>query len=394
MNMKKIKITKEHLSYLFGGLGTALVIFILGYVFIPKEDEAKSEIKFGDGTIINDGNFAGRDIVIEADDNGELISILNYRAEVINSKLSEYYYYSDIKRFLTEFNALHLKVISALKRGDKILAHELIGDIHRLSYRLEMTEANGFKTAEFPEMEYSLPKFRQDGLIGDIIHPYIYGGFKKEPHRNYFDLMNHSITTNSPLENANVFDTIIKYSKQIYTEGYNGEKRFNYNYKNPEVVALILQARGAVIKANLSKHYNYVNTKKYLQEFDALNQKNITAIVNGNYLRSHFILKDILWLSYYLEYEESTKIDSINNTSTRVKEITIIGRKNLNMFIGKLANKYILDKWQIKSDSIYPIDLTREMGAFNIYDSLLIKSENTKQSLKSVRVEKRLNLTR
>ena len=68
----------------------------------------------------------------------ELIKLLEQRAIVLRSKLETYYKYAEVSRFLTKFNELHWKHISALKDGNIILAHELLGQIHELFFAVRV----------------------------------------------------------------------------------------------------------------------------------------------------------------------------------------------------------------------------------------------------------------
>ena len=70
----------------------------------------------------------------------ELIPILNMRAEKIMGELSKYYKYTNVKEYLDKFEKLHRRHIDSLQKGNFVLAHEILVDIHELSFELEKDE--------------------------------------------------------------------------------------------------------------------------------------------------------------------------------------------------------------------------------------------------------------
>jgi len=70
----------------------------------------------------------------------ELIAVLEDRARRIREQLSQYYKYAPVKKYLRQFKELHERHIDSLKGGRIIQAHELLGEIHKLSANLESDE--------------------------------------------------------------------------------------------------------------------------------------------------------------------------------------------------------------------------------------------------------------
>ena len=106
----------------------------------------------------------------------ELIEILNMRASKINHDLSQYYRYANIKEYLDEFNRLHKLHIEALKNGNIVLAHEILVDIHKLSFELAGDEFWTRHEIETPNVAYSLclDAFQR----GELVYGYICGDMK------------------------------------------------------------------------------------------------------------------------------------------------------------------------------------------------------------------------
>ncbi|PKM95618.1 MAG: hypothetical protein CVU84_02105 [Firmicutes bacterium HGW-Firmicutes-1] len=145
-----------------------------------EPDSINSGVIVGDNTNIS-GNVAGRDIIINNNyhqrEIDELVRILDLRTERINNNLSMHFKYAEIKIYLDEFNILHKSHIESLKKGDFIYAHELLTQIHDLSYRLESDEFWSRHRIETPFLLYSL---RPDSFTrGELICAYIVGDMRK-----------------------------------------------------------------------------------------------------------------------------------------------------------------------------------------------------------------------
>ena len=78
----------------------------------------------------------------------ELVALFEHRASVIERTLAQHYTYSGLEPFLEEFRLLHSEHIAHLRNGHLFLAHELVGRIHGLSYKLESEES---RNREFEE---------------------------------------------------------------------------------------------------------------------------------------------------------------------------------------------------------------------------------------------------
>lgn len=70
----------------------------------------------------------------------ELIDILENRAQKIWQDLQPHYKYAPVMEYLVEFQYLHERHINSLREGNVIQAHELLQQIHELSFKLEMDE--------------------------------------------------------------------------------------------------------------------------------------------------------------------------------------------------------------------------------------------------------------
>ena len=98
----------------------------------------------------------------------EIIEILEFRAQEINSQLYKYKKFTEVNRFLENFNKLHYKHIQALKEGKIVLAHEILIKIYRLSYELEKKLLGKIY---FPEIVYSTD-FNKPRKIDEINYLY------------------------------------------------------------------------------------------------------------------------------------------------------------------------------------------------------------------------------
>lgn len=120
---------------------------------------------------------AGHDVVIQIDQIksrvNELVDILNGRAERITSQLAEHYEYVEVKSYLDQFKTLHKQHVEALEKGNIIHAHEVLGQLHELSFRLERDEFWRRHTIETPTFKYQL---RHDAFKrGRMICAYVVG---------------------------------------------------------------------------------------------------------------------------------------------------------------------------------------------------------------------------
>ncbi len=165
---------------------------------------------------------AGRDIVIQTDQIrervNELIDILNGRAERIIAQLANHYNYVEIKSYLAQFEILHKKHIEALEKGNIAHAHEILGQIHELSFELEKDEFWTRHHIETPFNRYSLS--RKAFQRGPIICAYVAGDMKSHS-PNYTN--NEGILTfnkrNELLKDAlTVYRKMLASSKSDYIE--------------------------------------------------------------------------------------------------------------------------------------------------------------------------------
>ena len=103
----------------------------------------------------------------------ELILILEQRAEIIVNRLQPFYRYAKVKDYISTFKNLHDRHIESLRNGNVILAHELLGQIHKISADLESDEFWRSHRAERPGWAYSL---RPDAFQrGRMICEYVVG---------------------------------------------------------------------------------------------------------------------------------------------------------------------------------------------------------------------------
>ncbi len=132
-------------------------------------EQPESLVTISGNSTIN-GAVAGRDVVINNPSEGistdELIPILHLRANQIQDQLSEHYHYAPAQKYLSKFEELHLKHISALENGNLVLAHEVLKSIYDLSGELEKDEFWERHDAETPDLLYSLsPGMFQKGRL-------------------------------------------------------------------------------------------------------------------------------------------------------------------------------------------------------------------------------------
>lgn len=96
----------------------------------------------------------------------ELIAILDIRAARLVRTISRYADNSQIQEYLDEFGSLHQQHIEALKRGQLLHAHEILIQIHELSYKLETDEFWRNQTAKRPTaIHYAPLDFLERGVV-------------------------------------------------------------------------------------------------------------------------------------------------------------------------------------------------------------------------------------
>ncbi len=126
-------------------------------------DRNNSTIKIegNNNTLITDLNISNNlNSYDSANEIDELIQVLNLRAESLEQNLKNEYELTDIQPYLDKFQGLHIRHIEALEKGDFILAHELLSQIHNLSFSLAENEANANEKIiedQYPFIQY-LPK--------------------------------------------------------------------------------------------------------------------------------------------------------------------------------------------------------------------------------------------
>lgn len=153
---------------------------------IKSEDLNSNTNMDSNKTIITRSNIAGRDINIYTKDQSELIQLLKMRAEKINSNLKDYYYYSDVKKKLADFNELHKKHIKALEDNNFVLAHELLSRIHMISFSLDMEEEEAQQLSLYGELRTQyLRSFPEKAVVGGIANIYFGKKIKKYDSTKY-----------------------------------------------------------------------------------------------------------------------------------------------------------------------------------------------------------------
>lgn len=141
-----------------------------------KQEDVHSSVKLGKGTTVG-GSIAGRDLVVNhdrlPDRTEELALLLEDRAKVIRRNLANHFKYTPVKEFLARFEPLHRDHIAALRQGHLARAHEILVEIHRISYELARNEFWTRHHHETPETRYMLSgdAFQR----GDLIDMYVGG---------------------------------------------------------------------------------------------------------------------------------------------------------------------------------------------------------------------------
>jgi hypothetical protein len=146
-----------------------------------REVEIRSQVTIGPNANV-EGFVAGGDIVFYFDDQlrsriDELIQVLQDRARVIERDLSGHYELVHVREFLDEFRRLHEENIEALREGRVLRSHELVNNIHQLSYNLEYSEL-GRKLNHLSGVDYAMAS--RAGEEGPLICCYLAGDLKRK----------------------------------------------------------------------------------------------------------------------------------------------------------------------------------------------------------------------
>jgi hypothetical protein len=119
---------------------------------------SESSVEIGSSASIS-GAIAGRDILINydrlPDRTEELSKILEDRARRINVELEHYFHFVPVQEFLNSFNHLHIRHLEALQQGQLIYAHEILNEIHQLSFKLQNEELWSERKSHRPKIAYS-----------------------------------------------------------------------------------------------------------------------------------------------------------------------------------------------------------------------------------------------
>jgi hypothetical protein len=86
----------------------------------------------------------------------DLVALFELRARALEAELSKHYRYASIDEFLNRFRPLHARHLDYLRQENLVLAHEVLGQIHALTYRLQADEFWRRHNAETPSMRYML----------------------------------------------------------------------------------------------------------------------------------------------------------------------------------------------------------------------------------------------
>ena len=138
---------------------------------------------------------------------GELIEILEHRAAVIRDQLAAHHKHVNVSNYLLEFTGLHEKHIDALRRGNVILAHEVLGEIHQLSRRMA---SDDFWTGSPPGVRYSLrgDAFERGALICGYVGGELRSYSEKYPSNEYGNPFSDYVSS-SPLGSVDVYRIVL-----------------------------------------------------------------------------------------------------------------------------------------------------------------------------------------
>ena len=96
----------------------------------------------------------------------ELASILEDRAARIKAELAQHFNYTPVQEFLNQFDQLHASHVEALLQGHLVRAHEILNEIHELSFKLQKNEFWARHRHKTPDVKYSLsPEAFQRGHL-------------------------------------------------------------------------------------------------------------------------------------------------------------------------------------------------------------------------------------
>jgi hypothetical protein len=97
----------------------------------------------------------------------QLIEIVEFRARTIRQNLHKLYHYAPVAAYLQAFDSLHERHVAALQTNNLILAHEILGKIHELSYELDADEFWRRHKVETPDRLYMLAEdaFQRGNII-------------------------------------------------------------------------------------------------------------------------------------------------------------------------------------------------------------------------------------
>ncbi|UZH56337.1 hypothetical protein JRG66_05590 [Salinimicrobium tongyeongense] len=177
---------------ILGALAAVATILTLLFTFFNEPNPVEG-IQINDEVEISGGNFAARDNIFyytsTNTDNSEYIKLLQHRFKAIEDNLPKHYDHADVQSFLVKLKDLHEQHIKALKQEEMILAHEILGQISRLSFDLEVEERILKEKKAQQEEGYEIKYERgqpvpvTNDLIGFLINEYAHGEFK--PHSRY-----------------------------------------------------------------------------------------------------------------------------------------------------------------------------------------------------------------
>lgn len=119
-------------------IGSGLLFLLLIYAPSRRSDEGGENITI---TIANNSGYvAGGNINISTkaqDSASELAQIFRDRAAIIERSLANLYPGTDTRPFLERFRVLHQRHVVALEAGNLVQAHEILRQIHQLTYELD-----------------------------------------------------------------------------------------------------------------------------------------------------------------------------------------------------------------------------------------------------------------
>src|ERR1017187_6099508 len=174
-------------EWIFSGVGVAVISGIIVWLrarrtHSKQNSDTPTVVSVGSGSIIS-GNVAGRDVTVISSDQtkprlDELARICEQRAAAIQRDLQQHYEYTSIQDWLGEFMILHKRHVEALRAGRVIESHEILIEIHKHSYNLEIREAsNRLAKHSRPGVDYAMSSGW--GERGPMISGYVTGDIKR-----------------------------------------------------------------------------------------------------------------------------------------------------------------------------------------------------------------------